>query len=93
MADDSIGLVLFLAALDISIVSTALPTIAEELNATPSEFSWVGTVSLEASWNSSVVIRDDSRDSFLILLRPEFVGSASFLKRANRSPTYSHRRL
>jgi hypothetical protein len=42
--DTSIGLVLFLAALDISIVSTALPTIAEDLNATPSEYSWVGTV-------------------------------------------------
>ncbi|ORY34911.1 major facilitator superfamily domain-containing protein [Naematelia encephala] len=39
----AIGLVLFLAALDQTIVATALPTIAKELNATPSEYSWVGT--------------------------------------------------
>jgi len=39
----AIGLVLFLAALDMSIVATALPTIADQLNASPSEYSWVGT--------------------------------------------------
>ncbi|CAD6564136.1 MAG: hypothetical protein TREMPRED_003874 [Tremellales sp. Tagirdzhanova-0007] len=39
----AIGLVLFLAALDMSIVATALPTIADELHATPSQYAWVGT--------------------------------------------------
>ncbi|ORX37857.1 major facilitator superfamily domain-containing protein [Kockovaella imperatae] len=39
----AIGLVLFLAALDMSIVATALPTIAEDLHASPSEYAWVGT--------------------------------------------------
>ncbi|KAL1408240.1 hypothetical protein Q8F55_005046 [Vanrija albida] len=39
----SIGLVLFLSALDQTIIATALPTIAEKFNASPSEFSWVAT--------------------------------------------------
>ncbi|WWC89598.1 uncharacterized protein L201_004523 [Kwoniella dendrophila CBS 6074] len=39
----SIGLVGFIAALDQSIVATALPTIAAEFNTTPSEYSWIGT--------------------------------------------------
>ncbi|TXT13334.1 hypothetical protein VHUM_00701 [Vanrija humicola] len=39
----SIGLVLFLAALDQTIIATALPTIAEKFNASPSQFSWVAT--------------------------------------------------
>ncbi|WVQ79303.1 hypothetical protein IAT38_001400 [Cryptococcus sp. DSM 104549] len=39
----AIGLVLFLAALDQTIVATALPTIAEDLKSSPSEYSWVGT--------------------------------------------------
>ncbi|WWD20193.1 hypothetical protein CI109_104669 [Kwoniella shandongensis] len=45
----AIGLVLFLAALDQTIVSTALPTIAQDLNSSPSEYSWVGTSYLLAS--------------------------------------------
>ncbi|WRT69577.1 uncharacterized protein IL334_006566 [Kwoniella shivajii] len=45
----AIGLVLFLAALDQTIVATALPTIAEDLHASPSEYSWVGTSYLLAS--------------------------------------------
>ncbi|KAK4689236.1 hypothetical protein P7C73_g867, partial [Tremellales sp. Uapishka_1] len=39
----SLALVLFLAALDQTIVATALPTISGDLNATPAEYSWVGT--------------------------------------------------
>ncbi|KAK8864562.1 hypothetical protein IAR55_001812 [Kwoniella newhampshirensis] len=39
----AIGLVLFLSALDGTIVSTALPTISERLNLTPAEYSWVGS--------------------------------------------------
>jgi multidrug resistance protein len=39
----AIGLVLFLSALDQTIVATALPTIAADLNASPSDYSWVGT--------------------------------------------------
>ncbi|KAJ9107602.1 hypothetical protein QFC21_001061 [Naganishia friedmannii] len=42
-------LVLFLAALDQTIVSTALPTIAEKFHATSSQYSWVGTSYLLAS--------------------------------------------
>ncbi|OCF57159.1 hypothetical protein L486_04614 [Kwoniella mangroviensis CBS 10435] len=39
----SIGLIGFISALDQSIISTALPTIAAEFNTTPSEYSWIGT--------------------------------------------------
>lgn len=39
----SLGLVCFISALDASIISTALPTIAEEFNASPSEYSWIVT--------------------------------------------------
>ncbi|KAI5455350.1 hypothetical protein NCC49_000164 [Naganishia albida] len=45
----SLMLVLFLAALDQTIVSTALPTIAEKFHATSSQYSWVGTSYLLAS--------------------------------------------
>ncbi|WVQ95971.1 hypothetical protein IAU59_003070 [Kwoniella sp. CBS 9459] len=45
----AIGLVLFLSALDQTIVATALPTIAEDLHSTPSQYSWVGTSYLLAS--------------------------------------------
>jgi len=39
----AIGLVLFLAALDQTIVATALPVIVEHFNGTPSDYAWVGT--------------------------------------------------
>lgn len=39
----SLGLVAFISALDASIISTAMPTIAAEFNASPSEYSWVVT--------------------------------------------------
>lgn len=39
----SLMLVLFLAALDNTIVTTALPTISSQFDATPSEYSWTGT--------------------------------------------------
>lgn len=42
-------LVLFLAALDQTIIATALPTIAGQFNASPAQFSWVVTVSHVAS--------------------------------------------
>lgn len=42
----SICLVLFLAALDQTIIATSLPTIASEFNATPSQYQWVGTAYL-----------------------------------------------
>lgn len=45
----SIGLVLFLAALDQTVVATALPTIATELSATPSDYSWIGASYLLAT--------------------------------------------
>ncbi|KGB77960.2 hypothetical protein CNBG_4047 [Cryptococcus deuterogattii R265] len=45
----ALGLVLFLAALDQTIIATALPTIAEDLNSSPSEYSWVGTAYMLAS--------------------------------------------
>ncbi len=44
-ADPSLCLVLFLAALDQTIIATALPTIAGQFNATPSQYSWIVTVS------------------------------------------------
>lgn len=39
----SLGLVCFISALDASIISTAMPTIAAEFNASPSEYSWIVT--------------------------------------------------
>ncbi|OWT39397.1 hypothetical protein C362_02992 [Cryptococcus neoformans Bt1] len=45
----ALGLVIFLAALDQTIVATALPTIAEDLNTSPSEYSWVGTAYMLSS--------------------------------------------
>ncbi|OCF40442.1 hypothetical protein I317_05745 [Kwoniella heveanensis CBS 569] len=44
----TLALITFVAALDQSIISTALPTIAEEFNTTPSEYSWIGTAYLLA---------------------------------------------
>lgn len=39
----SLCLTLFLAALDVTIVATALPTISTSLNATAAEYAWVGS--------------------------------------------------
>ncbi|KAK8858940.1 hypothetical protein IAR55_003171 [Kwoniella newhampshirensis] len=39
----ALGMIAFLSALDGSIVSTALPTIAEQFSTTPSQYSWIGT--------------------------------------------------
>ncbi|PWN54306.1 MFS general substrate transporter [Violaceomyces palustris] len=44
-----IMLVVFLAALDQTIVSTSLPTISERLHGGPSSYSWVGTAYLLSS--------------------------------------------
>lgn len=45
----AVCLVLFLAALDNTIISTSLPTIAAQFNATPAQYQWVGTSYLLAS--------------------------------------------
>ncbi|KAK1923520.1 major facilitator superfamily domain-containing protein [Papiliotrema laurentii] len=71
----AIGLVLFLAALDISIVSTALPTIAEDLNATPSEYSWVGTSYL---LGSTIMTPLNGRVSDIIGRKPMIYGAILF---------------
>ncbi|WVQ80702.1 hypothetical protein IAT38_002807 [Cryptococcus sp. DSM 104549] len=39
----ALGLIGFVAALDQTIVATALPTIADEFHTTPSQYSWIGT--------------------------------------------------
>jgi MFS family permease len=39
----SLGMALFLAALDISIITTALPTIAERFDASAAGYTWVGS--------------------------------------------------
>ncbi|WWD17562.1 hypothetical protein CI109_102003 [Kwoniella shandongensis] len=39
----ALGLIAFVSALDQSIVATALPTIAQQFNTTPSQYSWIGT--------------------------------------------------
>lgn len=43
MAHHRLGLVAFVAALDQTVVATALPTIAADFGATPSQYAWVGT--------------------------------------------------
>lgn len=48
-------LALFLAALDITIITTALPTIAQHFNATSSDYTWVGSAYLLASASSAPV--------------------------------------
>jgi fucose permease len=45
----SICIALFLAALDMTIITTALPTIASTLSATASQYTWVGSAYLLAS--------------------------------------------
>jgi MFS family permease len=39
----SLCLALFLSALDVTIVATALPTIAKEVNASAAEYAWIGS--------------------------------------------------
>lgn len=48
-------LALFLAALDITIVATALPTITRELGANAAEYSWIGSSYLLASTASGPI--------------------------------------
>lgn len=45
----SLCVTLFLAALDVTIVATALPTISRSLNATAAEYAWVGSAYTLAS--------------------------------------------
>jgi MFS family permease len=45
----SLSLTLFLSALDVTIVATALPTIANTLNASAAQYSWVGSAYTLAS--------------------------------------------
>ncbi|KAI5306902.1 hypothetical protein KEM56_006514 [Ascosphaera pollenicola] len=49
----SLALATFLAALDMTIVTTALPTIVEHFNASESDYSWIGSAYLLASAASS----------------------------------------
>ncbi|KAK8046951.1 hypothetical protein PG996_015015 [Apiospora saccharicola] len=51
----SLCLALFLAALDITIVATALPTITRELGANAGEYSWIGSSYLLASTASGPI--------------------------------------
>ncbi|KAK6833144.1 MFS-type transporter [Apiospora arundinis] len=51
----SLCLALFLAALDITIVATALPTITHELGANAAEYSWIGSSYLLASTASGPI--------------------------------------
>ncbi|KAK8112013.1 uncharacterized protein PG998_008470 [Apiospora kogelbergensis] len=51
----SLCLALFLAALDITIVATALPTITRELGANAAEYSWIGSSYLLASTASGPI--------------------------------------
>ncbi|KAK8034237.1 hypothetical protein PG993_009232 [Apiospora rasikravindrae] len=51
----SLCLALFLAALDITIVATALPTITRELGANAAEYSWIGSSYLLASTSSGPI--------------------------------------
>lgn len=51
----SLCMALFLAALDVTIVTTALPTIAEHFNASGSDYTWVGSAYLLAAAASAPV--------------------------------------
>ena len=51
----SLCLTLFLSALDITIVATALPTIASTLNATAAQYAWVGSSYTLASTSSTPI--------------------------------------
>ncbi|KAI5287610.1 hypothetical protein KEM52_001508 [Ascosphaera acerosa] len=49
----SLGMAVFLAALDMTIVTTALPTIVQDLEAAESSYTWIGSAYLLASAASS----------------------------------------
>lgn len=51
----SLCMTLFLSALDITIVATALPTIARTLNATAAQYAWVGSAYTLASTSSTPI--------------------------------------
>jgi EmrB/QacA subfamily drug resistance transporter len=51
----SLAMALFLAALDVTIVTTALPVISEHFHASASDYTWVGSAYLLASASSSPV--------------------------------------
>ncbi|ORY34557.1 major facilitator superfamily domain-containing protein [Naematelia encephala] len=72
----AIGLVAFIASLDQSIVSTALPTIATELNASPSQYSWVGTSYLLAQTLMSPI---NGRLTDIVGRKPALYASIMFL--------------
>jgi EmrB/QacA subfamily drug resistance transporter len=67
----SLCMALFLAALDVTIVTTALPTIAEHFHASGADYTWVGSSYLLASAASSPVwgkISDIFGRKYIILL-------------------------
>lgn len=51
----SLSLALFLSALDVTIVATALPTIAKTLNASAAQYAWVGSAYTLASTSSTPI--------------------------------------
>lgn len=51
----SLCLTLFLSALDVTIVATALPTIASTLNASAAQYAWVGSAYTLASTSSTPI--------------------------------------
>ncbi|WOO79005.1 putative transporterc [Vanrija pseudolonga] len=72
----ALGLVAFIAALDQTIIATALPTIAGDLHATPSQYSWVGTSYLLAQ---TVMTPINGRVTDIIGRKPALYGAIMFL--------------
>ncbi|ETN37320.1 uncharacterized protein HMPREF1541_08311 [Cyphellophora europaea CBS 101466] len=67
----SLCMALFLAALDVTIVTTALPTISRHFNASASDYTWVGSAYLLAAASSAPVwgkVSDIFGRKYIILL-------------------------
>ncbi|SPO01412.1 related to DHA14-like major facilitator efflux transporter (MFS transporter) [Cephalotrichum gorgonifer] len=76
----SLSLTLFLAALDVTIVATALPTIARTLNATAAQYAWVGSAYTLASTSSTPIWAKFSdifgRKSVLLVANGAFIAGS-----------------
>lgn len=66
----SLMMALFLAALDVTIIATALPTIATEFNASNSNYLWVGSSYLLAN-AASVPLWGKLSDIWVYLIPPD----------------------